>query len=645
MLDRTKHFYDFGRFRIDIGDRLLLRDGETVPLTPKVFDILLMLAENSGRIVEKEELMKAVWPDSFVEESNITQAIYTLRRVLAGGSTGDQWIETLPRRGYRFKVIAKEVVAEPAPLVVEESTRSQVVVEEEIDEEGTRESEAAPKLRSDEGSRWPRRVKWILSLSVLLTVLLISGVAYVWFLRPAEVEAPPALRSLAVLPFQPVGSEGANEYLGLAVADALITKLSHLGQIAVRPTSAILRYSQPPQGLAVGRELKVDSLLEGTFRTSRERVRVTVQLVNVREGSPVWAEKFDEKLTDLFTLEDTISERVAEALALKLTGQEKKLLSKRYTDNAAAYQLYVKGVFFRNQMTKEGLNKSIECFQQATEIDPNYALAYAGQAGSYSPLGYIYVGNKQVRPRILALVTRALELDDTLAEAHAALGEYKTYFEWEWQGAEREFRRAIELNPNYHLAHHLYANLLNAMGRSKEGIAQRRRALEIDPFSTRSNLGLGNDLYWIGEYDQALRQLRQAQDFGHPSVNLGPIYEKKGMLDEAAAEHIDFEKRRGASAEALAAMKSGYDTSGWTGFWEVQLKEAQDRSRREYFSPVNLALCYVRLNRAAEAIQQLERAYEDRDPRLIDLRVVPEFASLHSDRRFRNLLRRMGLSE
>jgi TolB-like protein len=266
------------------------------------------------------------------------------------------------------------------------------------------------------------------------------------------------VNSIAVLPFKPLGTEGSDEVLGLGMADALITKLSNLRKIVVRPTSAVLKYTGPGHDpLAVGRELSVDSVLDGKIQKLGDRVRVTVQLVRVRDGLPLWAEKFDEQFTSIFAVEDSISEQVTKALVLKLTGEEKKQLSKHYTESPEAYQLYLKGRYFWNKRAAEDLEKSIKFFEQAIGKDPNYALAYAGLADAYSVLANTPLPQRDAMSKAKAAAMKALELDDTLAEAHTSLALVKMSYDWDWPGAEREFKRALELNPNYATAHHWYA--------------------------------------------------------------------------------------------------------------------------------------------------------------------------------------------
>ena len=348
----AKHFYEFASFRVDAAERVLLCDGRAIPLKSKVFDLLIELISNSGHILMKEELMKQIWPDTFVEDHNLAVSISMLRKALADHNE-HVYIETIPRRGYRFTADVREVW------------------------------DGSPAITADEASRLQ------LDLDHCATVA--------------------TVKSIAVLPFRTIGARPSEEeYLGLGMADALITRISNLSQIVVRPTSSVRKYTgveQDPAG--ADRELLVSSVLEGSIQRSGKRVRVTVQLVNVQDGATLWAEKFDETFTNIFAVEDSISEQVAEALTLKLTLKERRQLRKRYTENTEAYRAYLKGRYFLNKRTAVGFNKGIEYFKAAIAIDPQYALAYAGLAEYYQLLGnYNLVGPMEATSKAKEAILR-----------------------------------------------------------------------------------------------------------------------------------------------------------------------------------------------------------------------------------------------
>ncbi len=652
MTRPIKHFYEFGSFRLDVTERVLLRDGEPVALTPKSFDTLLVLVQNSGHVLERDELMEMVWPDAIVEENNLRQSISALRKALGDSPNTPQYIETIPRRGYRFVASVRELWDESDDLIVVERVRSRVLIEEEeeVDEEQPGSGEAVGRWGGGEFSPAPRLPRSPALLLPRLFVLLLVGLAtvlsYFWISsrsKPAETGA--AVRSIAVLPFKPLVAEGNDEYLGLGLADALIAQLSNLRQLIVRPTSAVRQYTALEQDpVAVGRELKVDSVLDGTIQRLGDRIRVTVQLLSISDGAPLWAETFDATFTDIFAVQDIIAERVARALTLRLTGAELKQLTKHDTESAEAYQAYLKGRYFWNKRTYEGFKKSIEYFQQAIERDPNYVLAYAGLADCYNMLAdYTFLSPEEAFPKAEAAVTRALEIDDTLAEAHASLAYIRLHYHWDWIAAEREYKRAIALNPNYATAHQWYGLYLTAMGRFEEAIAEMKRAQALDPISLIITMAAGRPFYYARQYDQAIEQYQKALEmdshFGVAHITLGWAYEQKGMVEKALTE---FQKAVTLPVDSRAATGHAYAMLGEGDKAMAILDELKELSKHKFVSPYYLAILYTGLNRKDDAFIWLENAYRERSHWLIFLNVEPAFDSLRSDPRFAELVRRVG---
>src|SRR5215831_13025231 len=600
----TAETRSFGDFTLDLRRARLLRADQEVKLRPKPFDVLKYLVENPGRVVTKEELLQAVWPDSFVTDDSLVQCLRDVRRALDDDI--QRYIKTVPRRGYIFDAeVTEHGSTTQSAAGVEKAKGPRLVTEgeNELAEQSSGAAEAPGKLllrAGWSGFRGNHKVQAItLSLVVLLVIFSYNLISSRRSSKTDQTATGPKVRTIAVLPFRPLNADASDEYLGLGMADTLITRLSALRQFVVRPTSAIQRYNSPNQDWqAAGREQMVDAVLEGSIQRSGDKVRVTVRLLNVQDGSPLWAYKCDEYCENIFAMQDIISEEVASKLAIRLTGEERARLAKRYTDNTKAYQLYVKGVFFRNQMTEEGLRKSIECFQQAIEIDPGYALAYAGEACSYHPLayeGYIPVKESETMGRTLAL--KALELDDTLAEAHAALAEQKLYIEWDREGAEREFKRALELNPNEQLARLLYPDILFLQGQVEDAIAMSKSALEIDPLSPRAGKGLAWVYYYARQYDQAIEQFNKTRELfpNYTEINLGPCYEQKGMYDKAINEYLAALARGRMREEEIAALRQAYVTSGWRGYWQKQLEMTQAEAKRKPVKPGILAWLYARL--------------------------------------------------
>ncbi|MGH9852041.1 MAG: winged helix-turn-helix domain-containing protein, partial [Blastocatellia bacterium] len=422
MIERfSSQYYSFGRFQLHPARRALVSDGKVVPLAPKALEMLVLLVENRGRVLEKQELLDYLWPGSFVEEANLSQTIYLLRRALAESSDGEQYVETIPKRGYRFI----------APVVESEDGKTYVTEQEPV--------EAGLPSQS-------HLTRWMKFGALAVLVGIVTFASYLWLSRRAEKTEPGGpVRSLAVLPFKPLNADSDN-YLGLGMADVLITQLSDLNQIVVQPTSAVRKYDDPnAHPLVAGKELKVDAVLEGTFQKTADRLRVTLRLHDVRDGRTLWSGKFDEKFTDIFNVQDLISDQVAAALALNLSREKRTLMFRRYTENTVAYELYLKGRYWWNKRTVVGLKKAVGHFEQTIALAPNYALAYAGLADCYNLLSILEVMPPQEAfPKARAAAVKALEIDDTLAEARASLGWTKWVYDWDWPGSEREFRRELD---------------------------------------------------------------------------------------------------------------------------------------------------------------------------------------------------------
>jgi TolB-like protein/DNA-binding winged helix-turn-helix (wHTH) protein len=451
MTNGQKHFYEFGRFRLDPAERQLRRGAEVVPLTPKALDVLLLLVEQGGHALRKEEFLERVWADSHVEEKNLADKISEVRRALEDDPRAPTFIETVQRHGYRFVAEVKEVEEEGAgEMLVRERERARVVYEEE-DESTARALPSAQLGRP----RVRRRVS-----TVVIFVLAAAGLlAFYAFRRgPATATDAGAVRSLAVLPFKPLAANDRDESLELGMADTLITRLSAVGQLAVRPTSAVRRYTRlEDEAAAAGRELGVDAMLDGSIQKAGDRVRVSVRLVRAGEGRTLWAEQFDERFTDIFSVQDSIARRVVGALSLKLSGEEGARLTKRDTQDTEAYRRYLTGRYFWNKRTPEGFEKAIDYYERAAAADPNYALAHAGLAETYCLLpNWTGAPPEESYRRAERAARRALELDPQLAEAYTALSNVKISLYHDWAGAGEDCKRAIELSPNYATAHQWY---------------------------------------------------------------------------------------------------------------------------------------------------------------------------------------------
>jgi DNA-binding winged helix-turn-helix (wHTH) protein/TolB-like protein/Tfp pilus assembly protein PilF len=615
----SSRLYEFGPFCVDAAERVLLRGGRPVPLSPKLFDTLLALVERSGHLVEKAELMELVWPETFVEESNLSSNVSLLRKALGEGADGQPFIETVPRRGYRFaagvRVLERgpgAAFADAEEIVVRRRTRARILAHEEEDD-GT-DARRLPDARSG------------LSL-------------------PA-VAAP--LRSLAVLPFALIDPGAGDEYLGLGLADALITQLGNTGQLVVRPTSAVRKYTDPQRDSgAVGRELGVDAVLEGAVQQAGGRLRVTVQMVGAQAGVSLWADKFSAPFTDIFDVQDSISEQVARALAPRLTGDDRRLLRKRYTENTEAYQAYLRGRYFWNKRNLEGFRKAVAHFRQAIEHDPAYALAYSGLSDTYAMLAsWGEPPPREGMPLARAAAERALEIDPELSEAHASLGNV-LYFLWDCAGAERSLRRAIELNPNYATAHNRYAQLLVSLERFEEAEREIGRAHALDPLSPMVTAAVAGPYLYSGRFEEAAAQCRKAleldPDFIPALFSLANALSHLGRFDEALAASA---RAVEASARHPLIVTAHAGTLASAGRHEEARRELDELlATGAPVLPYSLATVHARLGDRERALECLERACDELNTHLNDLNIELEFAPLRDDPRFRDLVRRVGLPE
>ncbi len=560
--------YEFGPFRVDSLECAVRRNGKLISLTPKAFDILLVLTQNPGRILTKGEIIKQVWPDTAVEESNLARNISTLRKALDEKPDQPQYIETIPWRGYRF-------VAE---------------VRELRDEAGT-------------------------------------------------------IDSLAVLPFVNDSKDPDAEYLSDGITESVIHKLSLLRNLKVMSHQLVFQYKARrqregiPEATKVGVELGVRAVLSGSIRLVNDAVQIGVELVDTSDSHHLWGAQYNRTFFNLVTIQETISQQIAEQLKLKLTGQDKQRLTKSQTQNPEAYELYLKGRHLLNKFSLENLQKGIELFKQAIEKDPDYALAYTGLLD-----GYIHL-SRPVEARKAA--SKALELDPTLGEVHASLGFYKFLYDWDFPGAEQEFKQAIELTPNCASAHGRYATYLGVMGRHEEALHEAMRARELDPILM---IGApGGALFLARDYDGAIDEGLSALDLDPNNAiaynGLGQVYALKGMQKEALAQFGKSRKLMGGNptvdANIQARIAFAYAVAGQK---TEALKIAKEISRPQGGTSYNIACIYAALGENDRAFEYLESAFFARSPEIVMLKVDPCLDNLRSDPRFQDLLARIGLA-
>ena len=460
---------------------------------------------------------------------------------------------------------------------------------------------------------------------------------------------PQRKKRIAVLPFKPLSSENRDQALELGMADALITKLSNSRQIIVSSLNSVRKYGDLEQDpVAAGRELQVNSILEGNVQKSGDRVRVTARLINVANGSSLWAGTFDEKFTDVFGVQDAISQKVADALALRLSGEEKKRLTKRYTENVDAYQLYLIGRYHWDKFTPPDIRKAIGFFQQAIDLDPNYALAYFGLAQANLSLAFSAdVPSKDCLPQAKAAAMKALEIDDSLAEAHASLAFSIAFFDWDWTGAEREAKRAVALNPDSGMAHFAYAHVLSNLGRHDEAASEGGQAIALEPVFPLFRAIVAMFLHHAGHNDEAYAGLQKALElepnFWIAHVTLGKVLIQQGKYAEAIAELEKAKELSHGNSEAIASIGYVAALAGDASKARAVLGELKTLSRQRYIPLHNIALVYNGLGEQSEALFWLEKAYDERDVLVALLQVDPKWDSLRSNPRFVAILKRIGL--
>jgi DNA-binding winged helix-turn-helix (wHTH) protein/TolB-like protein/cytochrome c-type biogenesis protein CcmH/NrfG len=632
MNELRSQIYEFDRFRVDASKRLLTKgDSEALPLTPKVFDTLLYLVRHNDKVIEKDELMREIWTDSIVEENNLNQNISILRRVFGEKPGEHRFIVTIAGHGYRFVPDVKIVDGGEGPeLPTETGYPTPVESKENLPVSG-------PHAKNR--TNIPLYVfVGILALSLVATAL------YYWKNSKTAVSGS-GIRTIAVLPFKSLTAENRNEALELGMADSLISKLGS-DDVLVRPLGSVTRYVGLDQNdLNAGRDLEVEAVLDGTIQTSGDRVRVSANLLRVGDGKQLWTGQFDEKFTDIFAVQDSISEKVATALKIKLGDNHKK----HYTQNVEAYQLYMKGRFHVFKAIKSEALTGVTYFQQAIDADPNYALAYAGLADAYRGLG---VGGETPRdeffPRAKAAANRAVELDDSLAEAHAVLGLVIFWYDWDWDAAEIQFTRAIELDPNSPDALQYYANFLSCMGRHAEALAKIKYAREIDPLSLRINVLEGLYLLHAGQTDEAIARFEKTLELD-PNYRLANsfiarAYIEKGMFDQAVAASRKAQELSALnSSEQVAFAAVALARSGKIAEARTALDELLKLSKERFVPPYNIALIYNALGEQRKALDYLEKGLAEKDVRMVFLKVEPKWSNLRSEPRFVELIKQMNL--
>ena len=624
-MTRTGAHYEFGDFALDVGQQCLVRrdTGQAILLTAKVFETLVYFVEHAGETLDKDELLRSIWPGVVVEENSLTQNVSTLRQMLGEARGENRYIATVARRGYRFvaKVTRRD---EPAAASAAEV------------------SVAPPSSAAPGGAR--RRTMLIVAAAAVL-IAVISAIAFVTpAKRPSAAAALPT-RTLAILPFKPLLPAERNESLELGMAESLITHLSEHSRQAISPLSSVRRYRALDQDpIAAGRELGVDTVLDGSLQRSGDRLRVAVRLLRVADGQQLWAQSFDQDFTTIFDMQDTIAARVAQAVSVRWVGGS-ATRGAPYTQDPEAYALYASGQFAWTRQTEPSLLQSIAFFEQAIEKDPNYALAYAGLADSYALLGVFGMrAPHEVFPKARRAVEKALSIDPDLAAAHTSLGHVLTIYEHDWDGGAREYRRALQLDPSLAITYHRLALLYAMQGDTDRALELNARAQQLEPLWFAPKGAAGNFLYFARRYDESIRLLEQVLALDERADNARAFLIRnlivKGDYARALAE---YDKRPLQMPGSNAHRAQALALSGRRAAALVELDRVLKLSKERYVPAYDVAMIYAALGETQSTFSWLERAMEDRSTMMVFLAQDPMFDAYHSDPRWAGLVQRIGI--
>jgi TolB-like protein/Tfp pilus assembly protein PilF len=516
----------------------------------------------------------------------------------------------------------------------------------ELTPEGLKRTEVADELpRKSEQKR-----AWI--YVVIIAGAVAAGLFFFGRYTSSKRGAEMSEKSIAVLPFENRSEDKANAYFAEGVQDEILTRLSKIADLKVTSHTSTQHYKSMPENLAeIAKQLGVAHILEGSVQKSGDAVRVNVQLIKAANNSHVWAETFDRKLTDIFSVESDVAKAIADQLRAHITRQEEQVIAAKPTKNIEAYDAYLRGRYFWNKRTSDGIKHAIEHFQQSIERDPDFALGHAGLADSYIALTfYNFAAPHETMPKAKESAIKALALDDTLAEAHASLAHILMNYDWNWSAAEKEFKRSIELTPDYATGHQWYAiHYLTATGRFEEAVQEMKKALELEPASLVMNTFMGATLYYAGRYDEAIDQCRRTiemdPNFAVAHWHLGLAYEQKQALDAATEEFKKAISLSGGSPLMKAALVRAYAKSQKKHEANEMLNELNELSKQQYVSAYEVATIYVALGNNEQAFQLLEEGYAEHSFHLVYLNVSPQFKPVRSDRRFQDLVQRIGLSQ
>jgi DNA-binding winged helix-turn-helix (wHTH) protein/TolB-like protein len=633
-------FFEFGEYKFDSEKRLLWRRGELVALPPKAAEVLSLLIENRGNLVERREILERVWTDTFVEEANVNYAISVLRKTLGG----DGIIQTIPRRGYRFNA-KLNVIDHPidAELLIERRTVSETVIEQ---------VEHTDKILSGTLARRP----FVLAGAAILVFVIVFVVAFGWkgigarTERERSVSTSPS-RSIALIPFRVINGTNVDNELVEGIAENLTGRLGTLKNVAIRPVgsvSAATRNESDP--IAVGRKLSVDYVITGSFQRDADRIRLLVQLLNVSASTQIWTAQFDEREQDFFGLQDSLATQVSSQLFDDAQFNQQIAEKKRPTEDLDAYKLYLRGRYEWSKRNDDGFKKSIAAYREAIDRDPSFALAYAGLADAYALLAdYNIERPSEAFPKAKAAASKALELDPSLTQPRTTFAYILATFDWDYAEAERQYRTVLENQPNDATTHQWLGEMLYALKRFDESEIELRKAVELDPLVPITHSEIAAMFYYMGRYDESLAAFRSLS-LDHPTFATGHIFsawifDLKGMPDESFAEELSYWKVNHADQRVLDALSKAYQNGGRNAFLKQVAAEFENGAKQGAFPSYKIAHTYARLRDREKTLEWIEKCLDERSPNIVKISVDPNFEFLKQDPQFQAAIARLNLPQ
>jgi len=654
--------YEFGEFRLDSAKRLLKRGGQDAALTPKAFDTLLYLVQHNGKIIEKDELMSAVWTDTIVEENNLSQNISILRRTLGEKRGEHRFIATIPGHGFKFVADVLEIsdpkMSEPGAVAagfLSDSNGSLDLSMPPVLADGLNTADSYPQINKDnqgletkdDGQRTTdEKTSRFWFATILIGAL--AGLSFFGFYPWNNESGGVPINSVAVLPFVNVGADAELEYLADGLSETLIDRLSALPQLKVIARNSSFKHRGENLDLQdVARSLDVQAIVTGRVERRGDDLIIRVELIDARDNKQMWGELFSRKASDSLAIDGEIAQTVSDKLRLKLTGKQEQQLAKRGTNNPEAYDLVLKGDFFIRKKKAENPEKAVDFYSQAIALDPKYALAYARLSNIYEIIGHnSWDDPKDFLPRAEAAARKALELDPNLPDAHIAIASSEVS-SWNWTTAEHSYQRALELNPNHALTIRRYSRFLSVIGRHEQAVAEARRARELDPQSLITHLVVAQALYIAKRFDESVAETKKILELNHNSPaahdSLGFAYFGKGMYREALASRLESIRLGNTGPSAQIFLGAAYARAG--EIEKARSIRSQLETGKEYVSPAELAILVTALGERENAIALLEKGYDARDLQLQYLNADFHFDPLRDDPRFQDLVRRVGLPQ